>query len=68
MHQGNREDAGAGDVLPGFSRTDCRDLDRDALRAAADWRGRALADAGPRRFQLRFWLYGGAKLHAFAFE
>ena len=55
-------------ALPGFSREDCRDMHREAVRAPVAWGESRLSDIKAGRIRLRFWLYGAARLHAFGFE
>ena len=56
------------EALPGFSREDCRDMHREAVRALVAWGENRLANIKAGRIRLRFWLYGSARLHAFGFE
>ncbi len=56
----------AGNILPGFTREECRPLCEDALAAPVRWSG---GDALPcRPFRLRFHLFGAARLHSFALK
>ena len=49
--------------LPGFSREECRKMDRDVLDEPVIWN--AAAESLPSRIRLRFRIYGSARLHAF---
>jgi hypothetical protein len=61
-------DPGTGETVKGFTRSDCRDLSTDAVRAEVAWADRSLSDLNCPEFRLRFWIYGAARLHAFGFR
>ena len=59
---------GAGKIIPGFSRDDCRVLADDAIRLPVSWAGGSLRDVSESEIRLRFWLCGPARLHSFCFK
>ena len=61
-------DAATGSVIAGFERQACEDIERDRVRIPVAWQDKTLADIDASRIQLRFWIYGDAKLHAFSFS
>ena len=61
-------DAERDEPLEGFSRAECNDVSRDAVRVPVTWKNRTLQQAEVSRFRLRFWLHGAARLYSFGFE
>ncbi len=61
-------DAATGEPLPGYGADDCERVLSDGVRLPVRWREqRTLAGVEVERIQLRFRLYGRAKLYSFAF-
>ena len=61
-------DAASGEPLPGYGADDCQRVLTDGVRLPVRWREhRTLAGVEVERIQLRFRLYGQAKLYSFAF-
>lgn len=61
-------DAATGRPLPGYDEADCHRILTDAIRIPVAWHEqRSLARVKVERIQLRFRLYGRAKLYSFAF-
>ena len=61
-------DAATGEPLPGYAADDCQRVLTDGVRLPVRWREhRTLAGVEVERIQLRFRLYGRAKLYSFAF-
>ena len=60
-------DAERDEVLDGFSRAECADVCRDAIRVPVTWKKRTLQQLKASRVRLRFWLYGAARLYSFTF-
>ncbi len=61
-------DAERDEVLDGFSRAECEDVCRDAIRVPVRWKSRTFQQLEASRIRLRFWLYAGARLYSFGFE
>ena len=61
-------DADSGRVAPGYGREDCRHVITEGLSVPVRWDAHADLGAAPRRFRLRFYLWGRARLYSFAFE
>ena len=61
-------DAERDEPLEGFSRAECNDVHRDAVRVPVTWKKRALQQLEVSRFRLRFVLHGAARLYSFGFE
>ena len=61
-------DADSGRVVPGYGREDCRHLITEGLAMPVRWDRHADLSAAPRRFKLRFYLWGRARLYSFAFS
>ena len=61
-------DAATGKTLPGYAETHCQRILADSVRIPVCWQEhRTLAGVEAERIQLRFRLYGRAKLYSFAF-
>ena len=59
-------DPDSNEPLDGFTRQDSDDIFIDGLRRSVSWNGKNLADVQSGKFKLRFWLYGAARLYAYA--
>lgn len=61
-------DADSGRVAPGYARDDCRHVIGEGLATPVRWERHADLSAAPRRFRLRFYLWGRARLYSFGFK
>jgi len=57
----------SGEESPGFGRADCQHIHSDGPDQLVRWSGIDKLPTKSERLQLRFWIYGQAKLHAASF-
>ena len=57
----------SGEELPSYGRADCRHVHTDGPDQLARWSDVDTLPTGADRIQIRFWIYGQAKLHAASF-